>query len=86
MIQRDKLLHIGAGAAISMGFGLLVDPLLGLALSIVAGFGKEAIDWHLNARDKAKGKPESHVVEVADIVATVLGGMIGTLIAFAVVK
>jgi hypothetical protein len=68
---KDKTLHLLAGLALSILAGLLICPLIGLATAVVVGALKEIIwDWLLK-----KGTPE-----FLDFVATVAGGVLGTVI------
>jgi len=65
--MNDKLKHFLLGIAISLFFGVLISPVLGFALGIVAGIAKELI-W-----DKwlKKGTPE-----LLDFLATALGSIL----------
>ncbi len=78
-MKRDKMLHLGVGALIGCG-GSLFEPGLGLVLSVVAGLGKEVWDWRENNRALKADKPKPHTVEGADLVATVLGGLLGEFV------
>ena len=70
-MPKDKQKHIFAGLALSLLMGLLFCPLIGLVTAAVIGALKETIwDWLLK-----KGTPE-----LLDFVATVLGGVLGTVI------
>lgn len=66
-IQPDKLGHYAAGTLI-YAVGHFVSPVVGLALVALAAVGKEIYDWF--HRDK-------HTPEIADAVATMLGGLVG---------
>ena len=71
MIAKDKKLHLLAGLALSILAGLLICPLIGLAAAAVVGALKEIVwDWLLK-----KGTPE-----LLDFVATMAGGVLGTVI------
>ena len=63
----DKIYHLVAGFIISLIFGL-INPVLGLALAIIAGVGKEIYDK----------KIKKSVIDPLDVIATVLGGVLGT--------
>ena len=70
-MPKDKKLHILAGIALAIIAGLLFCPRIGLAAAAVVGALKEIIwDWLLK-----KGTPE-----LLDFVATVAGGVLGTVI------
>lgn len=61
----DKALHVLAGALVSGGFMAMGgDDGLGVFAAIVAGAGKEFVDW----------LGERGTVDPADFVCTVLGG------------
>jgi ABC-type iron transport system FetAB permease component len=70
----DKIYHFIAGFIISLIFGL-INPVLGLALAIIAGLFKDVI-W-----DKLLKKG---TFEVLDIFFTGVGGIIGMTIAILV--
>lgn len=65
--MNDKLKHFFMGLSISLFFGVLISPVLGVFLGIGAGIAKELI-W-----DKwlKKGTPE-----VLDFLATALGSLL----------
>ena len=67
----DKIYHLVAGFIISLIFGL-INPVLGLALAIIAGLFKDVV-W-----DKFLKKG---TFEVLDIFFTGIGGIIGMTIA-----
>jgi hypothetical protein len=67
----DKIYHLVAGFIISLIFGL-INPVLGLALAIIAGLFKDVI-W-----DKFLKKG---TFEVLDIFFTGVGGVIGMVVA-----
>ena len=69
----DKIYHLVAGFIISLIFGL-INPFLGLALAIIAGVGKEIYDK----------KIKKSVIDPLDVIATVLGGILGTGLAIVV--
>ena len=66
----DKIYHLVAGFIISLIFGL-INPVLGLALAIIAGVGKEIYDK----------KIKKSVIDPLDVIATVVGGILGTALA-----
>ena len=63
----DKIYHLVAGFIISLIFGF-INPVLGLILAIIAGVGKEIYDK----------KIKKSVIDPLDVIATVLGGILGT--------
>lgn len=65
----DKKLHFFAGCLIAILGSLIFNTHVGIALSIIAGIGKEAYDYF------DYGKPD-----VMDMVVTWLGGFVGFLI------
>ena len=67
----DKIYHLVAGFIISLIFGL-INPVLGLALAIIAGLFKDVV-W-----DKLLKKG---IFEVLDIFFTGVGGIIGMVVA-----
>ena len=67
---RDKRGHLIAGCAIAFFGGLITDPSTGLVLAVLAGLGKEIWDGLGHG-----------TVELADLVATVGGGVVGTVLA-----
>lgn len=69
----DKQAHFLGGYAIAVTLGM-VNPLLGLTVSIAAGAGKEWYD---------KKHPESHTSDVKDFYATTLGGVAGFVVVLA---
>jgi len=67
MMKQDKLKHLLAGIGISLVFGVLSSPLIGLVAAAMVGALKEIIwDWLLK-----RGTPE-----FLDFLATALGGAI----------
>lgn len=67
-LPKDKLLHIAAGAAISLAVGLLTGtPWLGAAAAVVAGFGKELYD---------RQHPDKHTPDMLDAIATAVAGAV----------
>ena len=66
----DKIYHLVVGFIISIIFGL-INPVLGLALAIIAGVGKEIYDK----------KIKKSVIDPLDVIATVVGGVLGTALA-----
>ena len=69
----DKIYHLVAGFIISLIFGL-INPVLGLVLAIIAGVGKEIYDK----------KIKKSVIDPLDVIATVLGGILGTGLAIVI--
>ena len=69
----DKIYHLVAGFIISLIFGL-INPVLGLALAIIAGVGKEIYDK----------KIKKSVIDPLDVIATVVGGILGTGLAIVI--
>lgn len=65
---RDKRGHLIAGCAIAFFGGLITDPPTGLVLAVLAGLGKEIWDGLGHG-----------TVELADLVATVGGGVVGSV-------
>lgn len=70
----DKIYHLVAGFIISLTFGL-INPVLGLALAIIAGLLKDVV-W-----DKFLKKG---TFEVLDIFFTGVGGVIGMVVAIVI--
>ena len=69
----DKVYHLAAGFIISLIFGF-INPVLGLALAIIAGVGKEIYDK----------KIKKSVIDPLDVIATVVGGILGTGLAIVI--
>ena len=69
----DKIYHLVAGFIISLIFGL-INPVLGLALAIIAGVGKEIYDK----------KIKKSVIDPLDVISTVVGGILGTGLAIVI--
>ena len=69
----DKIYHLVSGFIIGLIFGL-INPVLGLALAIIAGIGKEIYDK----------KIKKSVIDPLDVIATVLGGILGTGLAIVI--
>ena len=69
----DKIYHLVAGFIISLIFGL-INPVLGLILAIIAGVGKEIYDKYI----------KKSVIDPLDVIATVLGGVLGTGLAIVI--
>ena len=69
----DKIYHLVAGFIISLIFGF-INPVLGLALAIIAGVGKEIYDK----------KIKTSVIAPLDVIATVVGGVLGTGLAIVI--
>lgn len=69
----DKIYHLLAGFIISLIFGI-INPVLGLILAIIAGVGKEIYDK----------KIKKSVIDPLDVIATVVGGILGTGLAIVI--
>ncbi len=69
MFAFDKQLHFGAGMLIGLAVGVGTNPITGLVFATVAGIVKEVYDKY-----SGNGTPE-----LLDAVATVLGGITGSL-------
>jgi ribonuclease PH len=70
-MTKDKLYHLIAGFAISLIFGLF-NPILGLVIAISVGVAKDVV-WDLYLK---RG-----TFEMLDIFATVIGAIMGTVVA-----
>ncbi len=70
-MTKDKLYHLIAGFIIALIFGLF-NPIAGLVIAIGAGFTKDVV-WDLYLK---RG-----TFEVLDIFATVIGAIMGTVVA-----
>jgi uncharacterized membrane protein YebE (DUF533 family) len=82
-IPKDKLLHLGVGAALGLGVGLSTGlPVLGTVISAAAGIGKEAWDHYQNKKAKEAGQPDKHTVDPKDALWTVSGGVVGDVLSF----
>jgi len=57
-------------------------PVLSLVLVLIAGIAKEKMDDNQNTKDLLAGKIPSHSVERADVVYTVIGGLLVTAPSF----
>ena len=68
-MANDKMMHLGAGCAISLVAGILFYPLLGLILTIITGIGKEIWDYFGHG-----------TCELNDFLATLQGGIVGFII------
>lgn len=82
-IPKDKQLHMIAGAAVAMVFGLVFysiraehAPLLGVVMALIAGGFKELLDLVINTWEKSHDAPPTHDVDWKDMAFTVLGGVI----------
>ena len=81
LVPADKAQHFIYGLAIALVamYGALVifgiprgnAEFIGLAASVVFGFGKEAADHLMNRKN-----PGTHTVSVGDALATVAGGVV----------
>ena len=67
----DKIMHIVCGYAIAITFGLIFGIKFGLVFATFAGAFKELYDYF---------HPETHSVEIADLFATVVGGIVGCIV------
>lgn len=72
-MAKDKWLHFLAGMSIAPAVGVLWGALAGLAAAFIIGAAKELI-WDLLLK---KGTPEWW-----DFIATVAGGLIGSLLIY----
>lgn len=70
-MAKDKLYHLIAGFVIALIFGLF-NPIAGLIIAVGAGFAKDVV-WDLYLK---RG-----TFEVLDIFATVIGAIMGTVVA-----
>ena len=70
-MTKDKLYHLIAGFIIALIFGLF-NPIAGLIIAVGAGFTKDVV-WDLYLK---RG-----TFEVLDIFATVIGAIMGTVVA-----
>lgn len=93
-IPHDKALHILAGllvyiatvavlAVLLPGYSTGPLGLLGVLAAALAGAIKELADMAANADAKDAGQPPPHSVEVADLLFTLAGGLLGWLAASA---
>ena len=92
MIPRDKLLHTAAGFAVALIacelWVLLVAfralpiaalsslPMLAATVALIAGLLKEFCDWQDNRAMAAEGREPIHGVELWDVLATFIGGLL----------
>ncbi len=75
-MKKDKLYHLIAGFIIALIFGLF-NPIAGLIIAVGAGFTKDVV-WDLYLK---KG-----TFEVMDIFATVIGAIMGTVVALLIIN
>lgn len=75
-MTKDKLYHLIAGFIIALIFGLF-NPIAGLIIAVGAGFTKDVV-WDLYLK---KG-----TFEVLDIFATVIGAIMGTVVALLIIN
>ncbi len=75
-MTKDKLYHLIAGFIIALIFGLF-NPIAGLIIAVGAGFTKDVV-WDLYLK---KG-----TFEVLDIFATVIGAIMGTVVAILIIN
>ena len=81
-IPQDKLLHFTTGLFGGAIIYLLIHSLLlSLCFGIIIGSLKELWDWNSNRVNIKAGRPIIHSVEFLDALSTVLGVLIGSLIA-----
>jgi len=86
----DKSLHFLSALPLGIGIGLLTRPWFPATGSWVAailagalvGIAKECGDHRKNQQAAKQGKPAPHSVEALDAVATMLGALVGGLVAF----
>jgi len=71
MIPKDKLLHILAGAGITLALSLVLPMWVAFALACCAGIGKEIYDYFY---------PATHTADGMDFVATVGGALVAALL------
>lgn len=71
--MNDKALHFIAGFIIALIIAFLSSPLIGFGVSLLAGIAKEMWDSHGHG-----------TVDKNDVIATVFGGAVGSLIVFIV--
>lgn len=76
-IERDKLYHFAAGAAVYLAIAYTLGPVAGILAAIVAGLVKEVYDVADSDRRLADGQTPRHTPEPADFAATTLGGLAG---------
>ena len=69
MIGADKLAHLFAGFFVAAMMYPLFGVTIAFLLTVVAGFGKEGYDYYRHANCRKD-------VEFADIIATILGGVV----------
>lgn len=79
LIEKDKYLHLAAGAIISLIVGFLSGPIYGWLAAALAGAGKEGYDYLINLYRIHKNLPPLHDVDGYDFGFTCLGGLIGGL-------
>jgi hypothetical protein len=81
-IPKDKQLHLILGAisgVIAQGIvWKIIAPIpgVGIVVAYLMGKGKEKWDAIENEKAKTAGKAEPHTVEIADINATAIGGLV----------
>lgn len=75
-MTKDKLYHLVAGFAIALIFGLF-NPIAGLIIAVGAGLTKDVV-WDLYLK---RG-----TFEVLDIFATVIGAIMGTVMAILIIN
>ncbi len=73
MFTKDKLYHLIVGFIIGVLFGF-INPLVGIFTATGAGVGKEIYDK----------KIKKSVIDPLDVIATVLGGVLGTGLAIGI--
>lgn len=70
--QKDKQGHAIVGFLISFGAGVILAPICGLGLGVLAGLLKEIWDGFF---------PEKHTQDLADFLATAIGAVAGAALA-----
>lgn len=76
-MERDKKLHLGAGAAIAALVLVLTHSLHAASAAVfVAAAGKELYDWLANRIADWRHLPRPHSVESLDILYTLGGGLL----------
>lgn len=83
MIARDKLSHIGAGAAgAAVALACGASCVEALAVAAAGGVLKECYDWTDNRHRESHGQAPRHGVEAWDAIATLAGGAAVTALAW----
>lgn len=75
-MKKDKILHLIVGALVTaISWFMFMNLIIAFSLCAIAAFGKELHDHLYNKYIKQK-----HQVELADILYTLLGGLIVCLL------